>query len=189
MTLRIPTITILALLFFFLLFAVAAMAQEAVVIVPDEIDTWPELFAFWLPKIINGALAVIGSVLLLAMRQTIALLPVFIREWIDAKRQRDFTSAIMSKVSELIREGRWPTAADVRAVGGEVTQALKPDLLKEIGEYINKYSPAAGRWAEVDVWSDRAKELLATRSARAAVEIEAKLPAEEPWIAPHIPTR
>lgn len=168
-----------------------ANAQDVVVVadpLPEGITTWGGLIAYWTPKVIQGLLAIVGMALALALRQVVALAPSFVQAYIDSKRQRDLHSAVLSKVSELIREGRWPSAADVRDLGGDLASALRPGVLEEIRDYVMEYSPQAGRWAGLDRWSQRGEALLQTLAARKAVEIELPAISEPDWVAPVIPT-
>lgn len=168
-----------------------AKAQDVVVVaepLPEDITTWGGLIAYWTPKVIQGLLAIIGMALALALRQVVALAPTFVQAYIDSKRQRDLHSAVFSKVSELIREGRWPSTADVRDLGGDLATALRPEVLEEIRGYVVEYNPQSGRWAGLDQWSRRGEALLRTLAARKATEIELPAIGKPDWVAPVIPT-
>lgn len=161
---------LLLALTFYLLFVVSqASAQEPVVVdaLPVDIDTWPELFAFYLPKIVSGILAVVGTVLAFALRRLVTMLPPLVAAYIDTKRQRDFTSAIMTKVAQLIEAGRWPTATDVADVANE----LQRSLIEEIRQHVAQFSPQAAAWANVETSSARAATIIKAKAARAAIEL------------------
>lgn len=159
---------------FFLLWVTGASAQTVAIVepLPAEVDSWATLIAYWIPKIIQGVLAVVGTILALALRQAVAYMPIFVQEWVDTKRQRDLHSAVMTKVSELIKEGRWPNSVDFKQVGGETIQVLKPDVIDEIRDYINEYNPQAGRWAQLDVITKRGSDLINALATRKAIEID-----------------
>ena len=160
---RFAALAVFSLLF---LFAAGLAFGQPVVVdpappVPVEFETWQQLVAYWLPKVIQGALAVAGTVLAFAIKRGVALLPDLIRGWFDAKRQRDLHSAIMSKVAQLIAEGRWPTA-------GEIGR----DLLAELRDYGNTSVPQAMERYGLELASAKGDKVLKTLATRFGLQLD-----------------
>lgn len=184
MTLRIPTITILALLFFALMLAVA-VAQEPLL----EPKTAAEAWAQFVPQLIATALAGVGIFLSFAIRSAVALLPEFIRAWIDSKRQRDLHSAIMSKVAELIAAGRWPTIGDAHAIGRDLVGELRDHALKSVPQAMAHYG-----LEQATAKGDEVLKALATRfglQLQGGILVSEDIPAkpDDDWRAPMVPTK
>lgn len=184
MTLRIPLFAILATLFFFFMLAVS-VAQEPL---PTP-ETAAEAWAQFLPQLIATVLAGVGIFLSFAIRSAVALLPEFIRAWIDSKRQRDLHSAIMSKVAELIAAGRWPTLGDAAAIGRDLVDELREHGMKSVPQAMTHYG--------LELATAQGDAVLKALAARFGLQlqggvlvseiVEAK-PAADDWRAPRAPS-
>ena len=185
MTLRIPTITILALLFFALMLA-AAVAQEPL----PEPKTAAEAWAQFVPQLIATVLAGVGIFLSFAIRRAVALLPSFIAAWIDTKRQRDLHSAIMTKVAQLIQAGRWPRLEDLQEVGGVL---IGDPLIEEIRDYANLSVPQAVQYYGLGKPTVANSDVLRSLAVRYGLQLQGGIsPAiagDDGWRAPTVPTK
>lgn len=184
MTLRFPTIAILALLFFTLMLAVA-VAQEP--LLPPE--TAAEAWAQFLPQLIATVLAGVGIFLSFAIRRVVALLPPFIAVWIDSKRQRDLHSAIMSKVAELIAAGRWPTVGDAAAIGRELVDELREHGRKSVPEAMAHYGlERATAQGDAVLKALAARFGLQLQGGSLISDVVQADPAKDKWRAPKVPS-
>ncbi|SDL37544.1 hypothetical protein [Paracoccus chinensis] len=187
MTLRFQSIAVLVMLtmLFFALMLTVAVAQEP--LPPPE--TAAEAWAQFLPQLIATVLAGVGIFLSFAIRSVVALLPEFIRAWIDSKRQRDLHSAIMSKVAELIAAGRWPTVGDAAAIGR--------DLVDELREHGRKSVPEAMAHYGLERATAQGDAVLKALAARFGLQLQGGVlisevveaePAKDSWRAPQVPS-
>ena len=159
-----------------MVFSTVAYSQETVIVLDDalevELNTWEEYVSYWMPKALQAILALIGSALLLALRQGVTMLPDVLKVYIEGKRQNDLQSAIKSKVGQLMAEGRWPTTADLTAVGAQGAAVLSDAVLEELRRYVLTSVPQAGEWANMDKFDSQAKNILKTIALRKAVELD-----------------
>lgn len=146
------TRTILAAAAALIALATAALAQA---VVPPDPQTWQEALALAWPGIAQTVLAVVGLFLTLAIRSAVAMLPGFIGVWIDAKRQKDLHSAIMSKVSEFIVSGRLPSTGEI---GRDLLDEVRSHALKSVPQAMAHYG-----LDQVTAKGDAVLKALATR--------------------------